>query len=84
MQSLTLSSWRSHLGIVAVNLSLQEYPRVRINHRVINKSARFVSRGFRPESDQSILSSWRSRLGIVAVGISHQKTSRTVGDLFTA
>ena len=46
----TLSSWKSHLGIVAVNLSHQEYSRVMLDLRAINKSARFESPGVWPES----------------------------------
>ena len=35
----TLNSWGSHLGVVAVDLSHQEYPRVMLDPRAINKSA---------------------------------------------
>ena len=46
----TLSSWRSHLGIVVVDLSHQEYPRVMLDPRAINKSAGFQSPGFLAKS----------------------------------
>ena len=49
----TLSSWRSHLGIVAVVLSHQEYPSVMLDPRAINKLAEFVSPRFRSESAQN-------------------------------
>ena len=49
----TLSSWRSHLGIVAVILSHQEYPSVMLDPRAINKLAEFVSPRFRSESAQN-------------------------------
>ena len=50
-----LNFWRSHLGIVAVDQSHQEYPRVNLDLRAINKSAGYVSFGFRPEFGQSFL-----------------------------
>ena len=55
----TLSSWRSQLGIVSFDLSHQEYSKVMLDPRAINKSAGFVSPGFpagiRQESGQSFL-----------------------------
>ena len=39
----TLSSWGSQLGIVAVDLSHQEYPGLMLDQRAINNSAKFVS-----------------------------------------
>ena len=50
-----LNFWRSHLGIVAVDQSHQEYPRVILDPRAINKSAGYVSPGFRAKSVQSPL-----------------------------
>ena len=49
----TLSFWRSHLGIVAVDQSHQEYPRVILDLRAIKKLAGYVSPGFRAESVQN-------------------------------
>ena len=49
----TLSSWKSYLGIVAVDLSHQEHLRVMLVPRAINKLARFVSSGFRADSGQN-------------------------------
>ena len=46
----TLSSWRSHLGSVEVDLLHQEYPRVMLNPSAINKSAGVESPGVRAES----------------------------------
>ena len=46
----TLNSWGSQLGIVAVDLSNQEYPSVMFDPRAINKLAGFESPVFRAES----------------------------------
>ena len=49
----TLRSWRSLLGIVAVDQSHQEYPVVMLDPRAINKSVGFESPGFRAEHAQN-------------------------------
>ena len=49
----TLNFWESHLGIVAVDLSHQEYSRVMLDPRAINKSVGFESPGFRAEHAQN-------------------------------
>ena len=73
----TLSSWRSHLGIVAVDLLHQEPSRT-----VGDPFIAYVPGDVTQVSRMTnvTLSSWRSHLGIVTVDLLHQEPARTVGD----
>ena len=77
----TLSSWRSHLGSVGVDLLHQEPARTVGTHlqpMFLEKSPRY--RGWPIYT----LSSWRSHLSSVGVDLLHQEPARTVRYPFTA
>ena len=77
----TVSSWRSHLGFVAVDLLHGEPART-----VGNPSTAYVPDEVTQVSRMTMytLSSWGCHLSIVAVNLLHQESATTVGDPCTA